>query len=65
MDRFTEEEKRELLDASRSKGMRDGFRRIFENRRAREAKNNLLDPGEAVKFAADCNALSGHTPKPF
>jgi hypothetical protein len=65
MDKFTPEEKKELLKAAHSKELREEFRHIASNRADLAGRDGGLDLDSIIKFVQSCNVLANHAPKPF
>jgi hypothetical protein len=65
MDKFTNQEKEDLRQASQSEKLRDDFRHLSSNRFEFRLQNGEIDLDRIFGFVAGVNELIDHAPKPF
>ena len=65
MTKISEEDKRELLHASRSQSLKRDMRAIAEGRHNPFVKDGKVDIDAYVRFVCEYNEFINHEPKPF
>ena len=62
---LSQQDKRELLEMSRSRRLREDFRKISENRYNPFLINGVVDLNRFVSFITDYNEFINHARRPF